>query len=46
MMGKISKTEREREREIPASNTYIEVANDIIFFFRESAMLDVGPQVV
>jgi hypothetical protein len=40
------RSEREREREKPAANTYIEAADDVVFFFRESTMLDVGPQVI
>lgn len=36
----------ESEREIPATNTYIEVADDGVFLFRESTMLDVRSQVI
>jgi hypothetical protein len=37
MFSSVGKAERERERErerLPAANTYIEVADDIVFFFR------------
>lgn len=37
---------RERERDLPAPNTNIEAADDVVFFFRESPMLDVWPQVI
>ena len=49
MFSSVGKAERERERErerLPAANTYIEVADDIVFFFRESTVLDVRPQVI
>ena len=49
MFSYMGKTERERERErerVPAANTYVEAADDIVFFFRESTMLDIRPQVI
>lgn len=46
LLNSLRKREIEREVgiwDIPASNTNIEAADDVVFFFRESTMFDVRP---
>ena len=33
-------------RSLPASDAYIEAANDVVFFFRKTTMLNIGTEII